>query len=87
MSTKIMYVIRDDVSLDVSPIFLVAGQAAAEREFDKFLDGVPFAPENYSLFSIGAFDLDDLTVHTESDWLGDDVLSRVRGRPKEIKNG
>lgn len=52
-----IYLIRDMVSNQSSPLFLAPNDKTAEREFVRFLDSekLPTAKEDYELLNIGTF--------------------------------
>lgn len=62
-----VYVIRDDVSKQISPLFFAATQTDAERTFSQFLKSPELQnPADYSLFLVGQFDADDLCLTSET---------------------
>jgi len=67
MRYQAIYVIRDDVSLTHSPLFLAPTQAAAERQLSQFVkqDGLA-NPNDYSLIPVGYFDSDECCLVTDA---------------------
>lgn len=60
-----IYVIRDNVSEQNSPLFLERNDLAAKRQFSAFLDGVPNAAADYDLYFIGIFEPQQMLINAE----------------------
>lgn len=57
-----IYVIRDNVSKQLTPLFYESNDGAAIRQFRQFLDGVPFAPDNFDLHFVGILEADGVCI-------------------------
>lgn len=83
-----LYVIRDDVSKQISPLFYATSQADAERNFKQFLSSPQMQnPADYSLFYIGRFDADSFEIQDSHDHTPAGYLSRVNGATVKLTYG
>lgn len=58
-----LYLIRDDISQQISPLFYASSQADAERTFLTFLRSPDLSnPADYSLFLVGTLDTLDFKI-------------------------
>lgn len=58
-----VYIIQDNVSKQLSPLFLEPNDLSATRQFGGFLGAQTlFDPSNYDLYFIGSFDEDILAI-------------------------
>lgn len=59
---KFIYVIRDNVSRETSPLILAAQDKEATRTFAGFLSNTQISPTDYDLYRLGSFDGVELTI-------------------------
>ena len=50
-----VYVIKDSVSEQCTPLFLAANDVAAKRQFAAFLKDVQYPREDFNLYHVGSF--------------------------------
>lgn len=62
MIAQFLYVIKDNVSGQHSPIFLETNDDSAKRQFGVFLSGVQFPPSNYDLWHLGTFSSESMRI-------------------------
>lgn len=56
---KSVYLIRDNVSGQYSPLFVEPNQKAGQRQFASFLSGIQGSPADYDLYQLGHLVDDD----------------------------
>lgn len=56
---KTIYIIRDNVSGQYSPLFIESNTKSAQRQFGAFLSGVSGSPADYDLYQLGHLVDDD----------------------------
>jgi len=64
---QLIYVIKDNVSGQTSPLYLAPNDATSKREFNRFLAGeLPAPPSEYDLYCVGSFSSNPLLVDSGS---------------------
>ncbi|MDR2728074.1 MAG: hypothetical protein LBB56_03000 [Chitinispirillales bacterium] len=59
---KTIYLIRDNVSEQCTPLFIEKNVESAKRQLQSFISGSQFNPSSYDLYQVGTFDSESATI-------------------------